>query len=49
MKVSILCALLVAMAAAENAFLDMTVAGLANYMGLTTERQSKSKFQTVKD
>ena len=45
MKVVIpLCTLLVAMVAAENPFLDMTIAGFAKYMGLSTERQEKSKF-----
>jgi len=39
MKVSkTLCALLFAFAAAENAMIDMAVAGLTKYMGLTTER-----------
>ena len=37
MKVSkTLCALLFAFAAAENAFLDMAVAGMTKYLGLTS-------------
>ena len=50
MKVSsTICALLITAAAANNAFVDTAVAGLANYMGLTTERQDKDEFQAVKD
>ena len=44
-----ICALLFTLVAAENAFLDTAVAAMANYMGLTTERQQKDKFQSVKD
>ena len=35
------------MVMAENAFIDMTVHGLAKYLGLTAERQQQNKFETV--
>ena len=48
MKVSVLlCALACPMVMAENAFIDMTVHGLAKYLGLTAERQQQNKFETV--
>ena len=42
-------ALGVAAVQGNNAFLDTAVAGLANYMGLTSERQETDKFKEVKD
>ena len=50
MKASVLlCALALPMAMAENAFIDMTVHGLAKYFGLSAERQQQNKFESVKD
>merc|ERR1712110_1243188 len=37
------------MVMAENAFIDMTVHGLAKYFGLSAERQQQNKFESVKD
>ena len=46
MKASVLlCALVLPKVMAENAFIDMTVHGLAKYFGLSAGRQKQNKFE----
>lgn len=42
-------ALAVAAVQADNVFVDAGVAGMASYLGLTSEKQEQDKFQSVKD